>query len=232
MPLRFQNDAYQACSIKLTDSFGGSLALDITPVQQRSLDSYTGSTVSVWGLPIGSAFSGQPPVTNNLSDADLQSCHSGSSLADLCANVTMSATWAADPLARDVVYMGLDPKAMPRVNVNLPAAPKLPPDPKQVTWPPDAKITSQLQSDGTVLVSWPAARVGSGAKLEYLLYVKDGANWNPVGGCDQAATSCRAKLGASASMYVIAVNTSVTPPMQTPQLFGCYPSNGQCGVPT
>ncbi|MBV8885809.1 MAG: hypothetical protein JO235_17690 [Chroococcidiopsidaceae cyanobacterium CP_BM_RX_35] len=57
------------------------------------------------------------------------------------------------PLARDVVYMGLDPKDMPRVNVNLPAAPPNPPDPNAVSWPPNATITTQLQSDGTVLVS-------------------------------------------------------------------------------
>jgi len=117
--------------------------------------------------------------------------------------VTLSATWAGDPLARDIVYMGLEPKAMPRVNVNLPAAPKLPPG--------------------------PAARVGNGAKLEYLLYVKNGANWDPVGDCDQSATSCHARLGTTASLYVIAVNTSATPPTQTPQLFGCYPSTSQCG---
>jgi hypothetical protein len=80
------------------------------------------------------------------------------------------------------------------------------------------------------VVNWPAARVGSGAKLLYVLYVKNGASWDPVGGCDQAATSCRAKLGANASLYVIAVNTSATPPTQTPQLFGCNPSSSQCGA--
>jgi hypothetical protein len=131
------------------DSFGGSLALRITPVEQRSVDAYTGSAVSVWSLPIGSTFSGQPPITSNLGDADLQACRGESSLADLCVNVTMSATWADDPLARDVVYMGLHPEAMPRVNINLPAAPLMPPDPRQVTWPPDAGIKSQPQSDDT-----------------------------------------------------------------------------------
>jgi hypothetical protein len=230
LPFTFQNGAYQPCPIKLTDTFGGSLALTVTPVEQRPVDSYTGSTVSLWSLPIGSTFSGQPPITSNLSVADMQACRANSSLADLCANVTVSATWAADPLARDVVYMGLHPEAMPRVNINLPAAPRVPPDAQQVTWPPDASITSQPQSDGTVLVTWPAARVGSGAQLQYLLYVKNAANWDPVGGCDQSATSCRAKLEPTASVYVIAVNTSAAPQTQTPQLFGCYPSTRQCAT--
>jgi hypothetical protein len=230
LPLVFGNGSYQACTIKVTDSFGGSLSLDLTPSAQNLLDTYTGATVSVFGLPIGDTFSGEPLVTSNPTAGDIQTCQRNSSLPDLCANVTLSATWANDPLARDVVYMGLDPKAMPRVNVNLPAAPKLPPDANQVTWPPDGRITSQPQGDGTVLVSWPAARVGSGAQLQYLLYVKNGANWDPVGGCDASATSCRATLGPTASLYVIAVNNSVSPPTQTPQLFGCYPSTASCAA--
>jgi hypothetical protein len=124
--------------------------------------------------------------------------------------------------------MGLDPRDMPRVNVNLPAAPRAAPDPNRVTWPSNANITVQPQSDDTVLVSWPAAHVGSGAPLQYLLYVKDGATWDPVQGCDQSATSCRAKLDPKADLYVIAINTHVSPPSQTPQL--CFPSTNQCGV--
>ncbi|HEY1295952.1 MAG TPA: hypothetical protein VGJ60_22980 [Chloroflexota bacterium] len=225
LPLVFQNGSYQACTIKVTDSFGGTLTLDLAPTARNLLDTYTGATVSAFGLPIGDTYSSAPLITSNLSAGDVQTCQRNSSLPDLCASVTLSATWASDALARDVVYMGLDPKAMPRVNVNLPAAPRTPPDANQVTWPPDASIKSQLQSDGMVLVSWPAARVGSGALLQYLLYVKNGANWDPVGGCDASATSCRAALGPAASLYVIAVDNSASPRTQTPQLFGMVASS-------
>ncbi len=226
LPLQFDNNTYQPCAISVTDSFGDSLKFSLTPVSQQPVDSYTGSTVTVWGLPIGSMFSGDPPVSSNLTADDQRACQQASSLPDLCANVTLSATWAIDPLARDVVYMGLDPRDMPRVNVNLPPAPIAPPDPKLVTWPPGATLSTQPQSDGTVLVSWPAARVGAGTTLQYLLYVKNGTNWDPVAGCDQSTTSCRVKLGPSASLYVIAVNNAAH--TQTPQLFGCYPAGGQC----
>ena len=43
---------------------------------------------------------------------------------------------------------------------------------------------------------------------------------DPVGGCDTSATSCRATLGPTASLYVIAVDNSASPRTQTPQLFG------------
>jgi hypothetical protein len=230
LPLRFQDGSYQKCTIKVTDSFGGMMTLDLTPAAQDLNDTYTGAKVSAYGLPIGETFSGEPLVTSNLIAGDLQTCQRNSSLPDLCQAVTLSATWADDPLARDVVYMGLDPKAMPRVNVNLPAAPKLPPDTQQVTWPQDATITALPQNDGTVLVSWPAAHILSGARLQYLLYVKTSVNWDPVIGCDQSATSCRTKLDDSAELYVIAVNNSASPPTQTPQLFGCYPSSDRCGT--
>jgi hypothetical protein len=62
------------------------------------------------------------------------------------------------------------------------------------------------------------------------MYVKNGSACDPVGGCVQSTTSCRAGLGSIASLYLIAVNTSTSPPTQTPQLFGCYPSTSQCGV--
>jgi hypothetical protein len=222
LPLSLDDGAYRNCPIKVTDSFGGTLALELTPSARRAVDTYTGATVSVFGMPVGPTFSGDPLVTSNLSGDDLQSCQSASSLPDLCANVTLSAVWSADPLARDVVYMGLDPKDMPRVNVNLPAAPLAPPDAHRVTWPASAKITTHPQDDGSVLVSWPAAQVGDGARLQYLLYVKNGADWDPAPGCDQYATSCAARLAPNAAMYVIALNNSVSPPSQTPQLFGSY----------
>jgi hypothetical protein len=62
--------------------------------------------------------------------------------------------------------------------------------------------------------------------------VQAGASWKPVPGCDQSSTSCRVTLQAPANLYVIAVNNSVAPPKQTPQLFGCYPSTGPCGAPS
>jgi hypothetical protein len=230
LPLSLGDGTSQACAITATDSFGQSLALTIAPAALHPVDSYTGATVSVWGLPVGPTFSGDPQITSDLSAGDLRSCQRSSSLADLCANVTLSAVWSADSLARDVVYMGLDPKAMPRVNVNLPPAPAQPPDPQRVTWPLGATMTTQAQGDGKVLVSWPAAQVGAGTPLQYLLYVRAGATWNPVPGCDQSTTSCRVTLQAPASLYVIAVNTRASPPRQTPQLFGCYPSTGTCGA--
>ena len=234
LPLQFANGLYQPCAIKLTDKFGETIAVSLTPALKQVTDSYTGATVSVWSLPIGPAFSGTPPTTSNLNANDLQDCQSNSSAAvsGLCNNITVSAVWADDLLARDVVYMGLDPKDMPRVNVNLPAAPPNPPDPDQVSWPPNATVTTQPQSDGTVLVSWPAAVVGSGKPLNYLLYVKDGSGWTPQSSCDQSKTSCSLKLGASASLYVIAVNNMVLPPSQTPQLFGCYPAVNPCPAVT
>jgi len=86
LPLAFADGAYRACTIKLTDSFGGSMALDITPAVQGPVDAYTGATVQVWGLPIGPTFSGNPPTTSDLSAGDMQTCQRGSSLVDLCAN--------------------------------------------------------------------------------------------------------------------------------------------------
>ena len=230
LPLQFDNGDYRACPIKVTDSFGDALSFSITPTQQHPVDSYTGATVSVWGLPIGGMFSGDPQVSSNLTPDDMRACQQASSLADLCANITLSATWAQDPLARDVVYMGLAPTDMPRVNINLPPAPVAPPDSKVVTWPPNAAMTFKPQDDGTVLVGWPAARVGPGMQLQYLLYLKDGQNWNPVPGCsptlDASATTCAIKLGPTASLYVIAINKTAN--TQSVQLFGCYPEAAQC----
>jgi hypothetical protein len=230
LPLPFDNGDYQACPIKVTDSFGDALSFNITPSLQHPVDGYTGATVAVWGLPIGTMFSGDPQVSSNLSADDMRACQQASSLSDLCANVTLSATWAQDSLARDVVYMGLAPTHMPRVNINLPPAPVAPPDPKVVSWPPNAAMTFKPQDDGTVLVGWPAARVGPNMQLQYLLYLKDGQNWNPVPGCsptpDASATTCAIKLGSTASLYVIAVNKTAN--TQSVQLFGCYPAGAQC----
>ncbi|MBV8885808.1 MAG: hypothetical protein JO235_17685 [Chroococcidiopsidaceae cyanobacterium CP_BM_RX_35] len=72
--------------------------------------------------------------------------------------------------------------------------------------------------------------IGSNKPLKYVLYVKqpDGS-WQPQTSCDQSKTSCNLNLGASATMYVIAINHTVGPPSpQTPQLFGCYPTANSC----
>ncbi|UBF29990.1 hypothetical protein K9N68_37950 (plasmid) [Kovacikia minuta CCNUW1] len=229
LPLKFAAGAYQPCSITLKDSFGDAMALKLTLVSKQVTDTYTGASVNVWGLPIGDQFSNSPPITSNLSATDLQYCQNNSTatVSGLCNAINLSAVWAGDPLARDVVYMGLAPKDMPRVNINLPAAPPNPPNPNQVNWPPKATMAFQPQKDGTVLVSWPPAVVGSNKPLQYLLYVQNGASWQPQA-CDQSQTSCSVKLGASATVYVIAVNNAVSPPSQTPQLFGCYPASTPC----
>jgi hypothetical protein len=229
LPLAFDGSAYKPCPITLTDTYGDSLALSFTPARTTPTDTYTGAVVSVWGLPIGPKFDGDPQTISNLRASDLEYCrqHSSANVSDLCPNVNLSAVWAADALARDVVYMGLDPKDMPRVNVNLPVAHATPPDPDNVTWPPDAHITTAPNGD-KVLVSWPAAQVGSKAQLQYLLYVLHGQQWDPVPGCDQATTSCDATLGDAASLYVIAVNSTASPVRQTVQLYGCYPEGSAC----
>jgi hypothetical protein len=216
----------------VTDSFGGTLALNLTPSAKRAVDTYTGAFVSVFGIPIGPTFGGDPPVSSNLNDDELQSCQRGSSLADLCANVTLSAVWSADPLARDVVYMGMDPKDMPRVNVNLPAAPVAPPDAHRVTWPPSASISTRPQDDGSVLVSWPAAQVGDGARLQYLLYLKNGAGWDPVPGCDQYATSCAPRFGPNARCTSSPSTTAFRPRCTRPSCSGPTRASLVRGWPT
>ena len=212
LPLPFANGAYGACAITLTNSFGQSLALSLTPDSLRPVDAYTGATVSVWGLPIGPTFSGEPadeqqPERRRLSALPEQ--------LDAPRPVRQR-----EPLGR-VVGRPAGPRRRvhgPRpeghaAGVRRPAGgARTLPDPTRVTWPLNATMTTQPQSDGTVLVSWPAAIVGAGTPLQYLLYVQAGANWNPVPGCDQSSTSCRVTLQAPASLYVIAVNNSVSPP--------------------
>jgi hypothetical protein len=229
LPLKFDGGAYGACAITLTDSFGNSLALSLTPALKTTTDTYTGSTVQLWGLPIGPSYSSSPPITSNLSASDLQYCQQNSSgiLSGMCTDVRLSAVWANDKLARDVVYMGLDPKDMPRVNLNLPAGQKTPPDPEQPEWPANARMTTQLQNDGKVLVSWPTAVVGPHISLTNILYVFDGKQWNPQQ-CDQTQTSCLLTLGDTASLYVIAVYYGPTSNKQTPNLYGCYPMASTC----
>ncbi|MGH2412375.1 MAG: hypothetical protein ACRDEA_01490, partial [Microcystaceae cyanobacterium] len=222
----------QPCQIILKDTYDETMIFSLTPVSKQVTDNYTGAQVTVTSLPIGENRNSSPAIDNNLAASDLQNCQNNSpnqSIAGLCSNITLSAVWSTDQYSRDIVYMGLDPKDMPRVNVNLPAAPPNPVDPNVVHWPPNATMTFQSQSNGTVLVSWPAALGGANQslQLQYLLYVWDGSNWTPQP-CDQSTTSCSVKLGASARLYVIAINNAVSPPSQTPQLFGCYPAANPC----
>lgn len=220
----------QPCQVTLTDNYQENLVFQLTPVSNQVQDQYTGATVTVMSLPTGDQTSGDPATTSNLTANDLKFCQDKTTVGRMtgyCNNINVSAVWSADPFSRDVVYMGLDPKDMPRVNVNLPNAPPDPVDPNVVNWPSNATMTFQPQSDGTVLVSWPAAVGGSNKPLQYLLYLQNGSTWTPQP-CDQSKTSCSVKLGASANLYVIAVNNAVSPPSQTPQLFGCYPASTPC----
>lgn len=223
----------QPCQVTLTDSFQEAMVFSLVPGSKQVTDAYTGAQVTVMSLPIGNQTSGNPPTSSNLTAADLKFCQDKSSAGRMqgyCNNINVSAVWSGDALSRDVVYMGLAFEDMPRVNINLPNAPPDKPNSNAVNWPTNATMTFQSQSDGTVLVSWPAAVVGSNVPLQYLLYLKDGSNWNPQA-CNQidpAKPSCRVNLGASASLYVIAVNNTISPPSQTPQLFGCYPASTPC----
>jgi hypothetical protein len=234
LPLKFANGTYQPCTITLTDKFG-DLTVKLTPESKSVTDYYTGATVQVWSLPIGQNFSGTSLTTSNLNPTDYQYCKDNSSaeVFGLCDNVNVSAVWSDDPLARDVVYMGLDPKDMPRVNVNFPAAPPNPPDPNQVSWPANATITFQPQTDGKVLVSWTAALVGdkpagSDGSLTYPLYVQQQDGSWTVASCDQSQTSCSISASGSLRVYVIALNNKVSPPKQTTNLYGCYPAANPC----
>lgn len=231
LPLQFANGVYQPCTISMTDTYNETLTFTLTPEFKQVTDNYTGAQVSVWSLPIGDQFSGSPLIASSLKDSDLQTCLQNSSsgrVSGLCNNVTLSAVWSGDPLSRDVVYMGLDPKNMPRVNVNLPPAPSEPVDPNVVSWPSNAAITFQPQNNEMVRVRWSTAVAGSNKPLKYLLYVQDGANWNLQQQCDQSQTYCDVKASSSLRVYVIAQNNAVQPPFQTPQLFGCYPSENPC----
>lgn len=220
----------QPCEITLTDTYNETMTFSLTPASKQVTDTYTGTQVSVMSLPIGGTFSGSPLTVSNLTASDLKNCQNNSSnqrIAGFCNNITLSAVWSADAMSRDIVYMGLDPKDMPRVNVNLPAAPPTPIDPTLVSWPPNAAITFQQQNGQIVQVSWPAAVVGPNQTLQYTLYVKDGSAWTPQS-CDPSQTSCRLNLGSSASVYVIAINTSAPTKPQTTNLYGCYPAANPC----
>lgn len=232
LPLPFKAGAYKPCKITLTDAGGNIMAFDIAPESKQVVDTYTGATVQVWGLPTGQD-SGSPAITSSLSPTDLQNCksNSGALLYGLCDNVTVSAVWATDPLQRDIVYMGLNDSDMPRVNINLPAAPNL--DSGQVIWPYTAAIATHLQNNGTVLVTWPTPQVASTSQppLRYTLYLWQNGGWQPQTCADSSKPRCSISsnsLGSSASFYVIAVNYTASPQTQSLQLSGCYPAANPC----
>jgi hypothetical protein len=233
MPLPFdlQANQYQPCPVKLTDSKGNSFAFSLTPVSRQVTDTYTGATVQVWGFPTGQN-SGSPLTTSTLSPADLENCKQSSDVLiyGLCGNITVSAVWASDPSQRDIVYMGLDYTDMPRVNLNMPPAPDL--TSGQVIWPYSATITTKAQDSDETLISWPAAVVAADQQppLVYTLYVQQGSGWQSW--CSNSSQlSCSVQtsdLGASANLYVIAINQQASPVQQSLQLFGCYPSANAC----
>jgi hypothetical protein len=236
MPLPFdaQTNQYQPCSVKLTDSKGNSFAFNLTPVSRQVTDTYTGATVQVWGFPTGQN-SGSPLITSTLNPADLENCKQGSDalIYGLCGNITVSAVWASDASQRDIVYMGLDPTDMPRVNLNMPPAPDL--TSGQVIWPYDATITSQSQSNDMTQFSWPPAVVAADQQppLAYTLYVQWDSSWQPY--CaNSSQLSCSVPntiLGNPTKLYVLAVNQKVSPAQQS-QLYGCYPSSNACSSST
>jgi hypothetical protein len=232
LPLTFEAGIYKPCSITMTDTSGNSISFDITPESKQVTNNYTGATVQVWGLPTGKN-SGSPAITSTLSPINLQNCKSKSAalLYGLCDNVTVSAVWASDPLQRDIVYMGLGYTDMPRVNLNLPAAPDL--TSGQVIWPYNATITTQLQNDGSALISWPTPMVAAGSQpsLKYMLFLWQNNGWQPQTCTDPAKPQCSvsgASLGKSASMYVIAINYTASPQTQSVNLPGCYPAASPC----
>jgi hypothetical protein len=231
LPLPFANGAYQPCKITITDASNNTMILDMTPESKQVTDTYTGASVTVSGLPTGTN-SGSPLITSTLSPTDLEDCKSKSAtlLYSLCDNVDVSAVWSNDPLQRDIVYMGLNDTDKPRVNLNLPAAPDL--NSGQVIWPYNAAITTQL-NNGTALISWPTATVAANSQppLKYTLYLWQNNGWQPQNCADPSKPQCSVSssgLGQSASMYVIAINDSGSSPMQSTQLFGCYPAANPC----
>lgn len=226
------------CDLVLQDRRGDQLVLKLAPVPFTVEDTYTGAKQTVMGLPHGKTPSGDPLISHTLSDADLQYCRNSSSLdvavLGLCENVTLSATWSIDPLARDTVYMGLDFVNMPRVNVNLPVASITGVDPERPLWHTGAKVTATVQPDGkTVNFSWPAAQVKSGKPIKYELtyagvYQPSCANdqdpANPSGAKVNLQTYCNGvpfDPGSANKAYsLIGINFTADPMQQTEPLTG------------
>jgi hypothetical protein len=215
----------QPCQVTLTDSFKENLVFQLTPVSKQVQDKYTGATVTVTSLPTGDQTSGDPATTSNLTANDLKFCTDNTTVGRMtgyCNNINVSAVWSADPLSRDVVYMGLDPTNMPRVNVNLPNAPPTAPDTSQVSWPTNAAITVQ-QRGTNVIVSWTPAVASE--PVNYTVYQWNGSGWPPV--ClNISATTCSFPGQAQGIyLYAIAVNANDSS-KQSGNL--CYPATNQC----
>ncbi|UZR29746.1 hypothetical protein [Methylococcus mesophilus] len=208
LPLAYDNTkGYLPCEIVAKDKFGDELKLSMAPEKKTGIiDIYTGSKVTdwttLWGFPTGKQPSGKPPVTSDLNAKDLQYCKEKSSpyfgVSGFCNNVNVSAVWAGAPLARDVVYMGLDYVNMPRVNVSVAQPPKDGPDPDALFFPETARIRAEVITNGgekKLHVSWDDAVTGDGKKatdMDYRLSLNlafqgvcnQGGDHNPRNYCD------------------------------------------------
>lgn len=242
LPLGYDTaKGYLPCEIVAKDKFGDELKLSMAPEKKTGIiDNYTGSKVTdwttLWSFPTGKKHTGEPPVTSDLSAKDLQYCIDNSSayfsVSGFCANVNVSAVWAGAPLARDVVYMGLDYVNMPRVGVSIAQPPKKGPDPDAVFWPNGAKVSGELLPDGeTVHVTWPKAIITSGKPLNYSLTfggqfqascnTQHNPDVNPNTYCDVKITKGDK---TSKKMDVVAINYTGKPVTQSVLLEGTFTS--------
>ncbi|WP_228719803.1 hypothetical protein [Methylococcus geothermalis] len=240
LPLGYDTaKGYLPCDIVAKDKFGDELKLRMAPEKKTGIvDIYTGSKVTdwtaLWGFPTGKKHTGAPPVTSDLNAKDLQYCIDNSSayfsVSGFCNNVNVSAVWAGAPLARDVVYMGLDYVNMPRVGVSIAQPPKKGPDPDAVFWPNGAKVTGELMPDGvTVHVTWPKAIITSGKPLNYSLTfggqfqascnTQHNPDINPYTYCDVKITKGDK---TPKKMDVVAINYTGTPVTQSVLLSGTF----------
>lgn len=232
----------QPCQVTLTDTYQENLVFQLTPVSNQVQDNYTGATVTVMSLPTGDQTSGDPATTSNLTANDLTFCQDKTTagrMTGYCNNINVSAVWSADPFSRDVVYMGLAPTDMPRVNVNLPNAPPDAPDPTAVNWPANAAVNFQVQNGQITQVGWTPALTGANQQLQYTLYLLTGRDSNgnqiwtpqlcgPANTIPTSNTSCNISINQPASVYVLAQNITASPPTQSPNLYGCYPAANLC----
>lgn len=254
IPFFFANNQYNKCQMQLQDSWNVyTLALNTGPVKPSPtpIDNYTGSPVNgvLWGLPIGNNFSSTPPITSNLSAADMQYCQNNSSAAFVspsiagCNNVNVSATWSADPLSRDTVYMGLDPKKMPRITISVIPPPNTKPDEELPYWPQNM-VVNATSNGKTILVNWTKAIVGDPqVKLRYGLTLKtlSGTIITNVL-CDPTfpggyttATQCSFPVPANVTypieLVLIAINMTTNPWKQTGNFCVQFSLPGKTNLP-
>jgi hypothetical protein len=110
--------------------------------------------------------------------------NSSESLRDVCDQINFSAN--LDPNG-DVVYFNLPDEEKPKVNINLPGAPKLPDS--DFKWPGDLKLN--MQGKTAVHLKWEAAQVaGASNGITYQVSIKpnDGVVFE---GCDPTQTTCK-----------------------------------------